>query len=329
MDSPSGARTDGGAQKCQKPARAAAIALGWLSMFSSLGACLLVLACAPRVVQVPATPDSYAFQNPQRVAIEGYDGDAMEPFVSRDGKYLFFNNLNEPNVNTNLHWAERIDDLHFKYRGELAGVNTPALEGVPSMDRDGNFFFVSNRSYDKTASTLYRSKFADGAVSNVELVPGVSLGKPGIVNFDAEISADGNTLYFVESQFSLFGNPKTARILIARRSGNSFVRDPASPKLLQTVNSDALTYAPATSASECELFFTRVGPPGSGLQGPAIYLTRRANRTLPFEAPQRLAAINGFVEGPTLSADEQSLYYHKKENGHMVLYRVTRAAPKP
>lgn len=321
---PSGARTDRSAQNGTGPASKGAIVLGWLSMFSSLGACVLVLACAPRVVQIPATPDSYAFQNPQRVTIEGYDGDAMEPFVSRDGKYLFFNNLNEPNVNTNLHWGERIDDLHFKYRGELAGVNTAALEGVPSMDRDGNFYFVSNRSYDKTASTLYRGKFADGVVNSVELVPGVSLGKPGIVNFDAEISADGNTLYFVESQFSLFGNPKTARILIARRSGNSFVRDPASAALLQAVNGDALTYAPATSASECELFFTRVGP-----QGPAIYLARRANRTLPFEAPRRLAAIKGFVEGPTLSADEQSLYYHKKENGHMVLYRVTRAAPKP
>jgi hypothetical protein len=43
----------------------------------------------------------------------------MEPFVSRDGKYLFFNNLNEPLVNTNLHWAERVDDLHSKHRGEI------------------------------------------------------------------------------------------------------------------------------------------------------------------------------------------------------------------
>jgi hypothetical protein len=293
-------------------------------LICALSACGLLSACAPPALQAPATSDSYVFQNPERVTIEGYGGEAMEPFVSRDGKYLFFNNLNEPKVNTNLHWAQRIDDLHFKYRGELAGANTPALEGVPSMDRDGSFYFVSNRSYDKTASTLYRGKFADGVLSNIELVPGVSLAKPGIVNFDAEISADGNTLYFVESQFSIFGNPKTARILQARRSGNSFVRDPASAAIFQAVNSDALTYAPAISASECELFFTRVAP-----QGPAIYRSRRASRGLPFETPERLAAITGFVEGPTLSADEQSLYYHKKENGHMVLYRVTRAVPTP
>ena len=298
---------------------------GWMSRLFPIEACALVAfglaACGPaRPAQDAPVASTNEFQNPQRVTIEGYDGDAMEPFVSRDGKYLFFNNLNEPKVNTNLHWAERIDDLHFKYRGEMQGVNTPALEGVASMDRDGNFYFVSNRSYDQTASTLYRGKFAEGVVSGVELVPGVSLGKPGIVNFDAEISADGNTLYFIESEFSLFGQPKNARILYARRNGNTFVRDANSAAILKTINTDALNYAPATPANELEIFFTRVGA-----QGPAIYVAKRTSKTLPFGEPLRLSAIDGFVEGPTLSPDELALYYHKKENGRLVIYRVTRA----
>ena len=292
-----------------------------LSLSFSFVACALVICCVPPPAEAPVQSTSDAFQNPQRVIIEGYTDDAMEPFLSRDVKYLFFNNLNEPTVNTNLHWAERIDDLHFKYRGELKGVNTPALEGVPSMDRDGNFYFVSNRSYDQTASTLYRGKFSDGVISGVELVPGVSLAKPGIVNFDAEISADGNTLYFVESEFSMFGQPKSARILYARRNGNTFVRDPACASIMQSINTDGLNYAPATSVSEREIFFTRAGP-----QGPAIYMTERASKTQPFQAPLRLAAITGFAEAPTLSPDEKSLYFHKKEDGHFVLYRVTRAA---
>jgi len=57
----------------------------------------------------------------------------MEPFLARDGKYLFFNNLNEPSVNTNLYWAEPVDDLTFQLKGEIGGVNTPALEGVASI----------------------------------------------------------------------------------------------------------------------------------------------------------------------------------------------------
>ena len=259
------------------------------------------------------------FRDPQRVTITGYDGDAMEPFVSRDGKYLFFNNRNDPHVNTDLFWAERQDDLHFQFRGELRGVNTPALEAVASMDKQGVFYFVSNRSYSRTASTLYRARFAGGALTGVELVPGVSLSKPGIVNFDAEISADGNTLYFVESRFSWWGKPKTARILIARHAGDTFVRDPESETLLKSINTDALNYAPATSASQCELFFTRVEP-----DGPAIYTASRADPNRPFGAPVRISAITGFVEAPTLSPDERSLYFHRRENGRFSIYRVTR-----
>jgi Tol biopolymer transport system component len=288
----------------------------------SLFPCFLFafIACRPTPsAQSGPARSSTEFQNPQRITIDGYNDDAMEPFLTRDGKYLFFNNLNEPNVNTNLHWAERIDDLHFKYRGEIQGVNTPALEGVASMDRQSNFYFVSNRSYDQTASTLYRGHFANGALTNVELVPGVSLAKPGIVNFDAEISADGNTLYFVESQFSILGQPKSAHILFARRNGNTFVRDDSSASIFQSINPAGLNYAPATSASECELFFTR-----ADTSGPAIYMSKRANKSQPFDPPLRIAAITGFAEGPTLSPDELSLYYHLKQNGRFQIYRVTR-----
>ncbi len=297
----------------------------WIWSVASILACVLGASCGHAPRPEAAAPATLEFGNPERVAILGYGGEAMEPFLSRDGKVLFFNNLNEPQVNTNLHWAERVDDLHFLYRGEIQGVNTAALEGVPSMDRDGNFYFVSNRSYDQTASTLYRGKFANGSITGIELVPGVSLSKPGIVNFDAEISADGNTLYFVESQFSIFHQPKSAIILIARRSGNTFVRDPASEAILKTVNDpDALNYAPATTADELEIYFTRVNKDHPEVHGPQILVAKRANRALPFGPPLRIRAITGFVEGPTLSPDEKSLYYHRKDDGHFVIYRVMR-----
>ena len=38
----------------------------------------------------PGTPGG-EFTHPQRVTIRGYNGDAMEPFLTRDGRYLFFN----------------------------------------------------------------------------------------------------------------------------------------------------------------------------------------------------------------------------------------------
>jgi hypothetical protein len=247
----------------------------------------------------------------------------MEPFITRDGRYLFFNNRNDPRVDTNLHYAERVDDLSFDYRGELKGANSPALDGVASMDRDGNLFFVSTRSYAQTLSTLYRGRFRAGSVSGVELVPGVSLRRPGSVMFDAEISPSGDALFVVDGEFAGGPNPKSADIAIAVRDGAGFRRLPASAEILRQVNTAALEYAPAISADLLELFFTRAANLSSSLQ-PAIYRTHRANVSQPFEVPERVAAITGFVEAPTLSADARSLYYHKLEGNRFVIYRIAR-----
>ena len=161
------------------------------------------------------------------MTIVGYDDHAMEPFLTRDGRYLLFNNLNAAPANTDLHFAERVDALTFRYRGPLAGVNTPALEGVATVDRSSTIYFVSPRAYESTFSTLYRGKLSDGTVTGVELIPGVSRKEPGIVNFDVEVSPDGDTLYFVDARFGRSG-PETADIVIAERRGTGFARRPDS-----------------------------------------------------------------------------------------------------
>ncbi len=272
----------------------------------------------------PQAGDEYrGFRAPQRVTIRGYDGHAMEPFFTRDGRYLLFNNLNEPEENTNLHYAERKDDLTFEYKGEVKGVNTAALEGVPSMDKDGMFYFVSPRSYDTTFSTLHRGRFKDGSVDGVELVPGVSRKQPGIVNFDVEISADGKTLYFVDGQFTKDGpNPRTADIVFAIRDGTGFKRDPNSSDILKLVNTEALEYAADISADGLELFFTRVNL--SPTTPPAIYRAARKSQDKPFGKPQKVAGPTGFVEASTLSHDGRTMYYHMLEKDRRVIYCMKR-----
>ena len=114
-------------------------------------------------------PEFFGFGTPERITILGYerekDSNAMEPFLSKDGRYLFFNNRNDPRTNTNLRYAERIDNTTFRYLGELKGVNTPVLEGVPSLDQNGIFYFVSVRNYKETVSTLFHGKFGENKVS--------------------------------------------------------------------------------------------------------------------------------------------------------------------
>ena len=292
-----------------------------------LATVLLALpSCGPRGltggVNPPFAPEYRAFGNPQRVLIRDYNGDAMEPFITKDGQYLLFNNKNDPRTNTNLHFATRVDDLTFQYRGELKGVNTAALEGVPSLDRQGTLFFVSTRSYKETLSTLYRGHFNHGTVARVELVTGVSRQQLGIVMFDAEVAADGNTLFVVDGEFSGRPHPNAADIVIAVRGGTWFRRLPSSAEVLKNVNTKALEYAPAISSDLLELFFTRADQ--SGATQPVILRAVRRSIEEPFERPERVSAITGFVEAPTLSGDGRSLYYHKAEGGRFVIYRTTR-----
>jgi len=277
---------------------------------------------AAKLKPTPA-PTPVPFSNPQVVTIDGYSQDAEEPLISRDGSILFFDNSNDPtkNPNTDIFWATRTDDVTFQYQGPIIGVDTTtALEGVPSMDVNNIFYFVSPRNYAAPDwATIYSGTFSNGNVPSVAMVPGISRRKAGRVNFDCEISADGNTLYFVDSVFRN-NQPKNAQIVIARKNGDTFARDRRSAKIMARINSAKLQYAPDVSASELELFFTRLNP-----TGPAIYVAERSNTSLPFGKPQLIAAITGFSEAPSISPDGKSLYYHHQDaDGVFRVYRVTR-----
>jgi WD40 repeat protein len=279
------------------------------------GASIAVIA----LFQLPYT----AFQHPERVTVASYPGDAMEPFLTHDGRFLLFNNRNDPGVDTNLHYAARIDALHFAYRGEIQGVNTSALEAVPSVSCAGDLYFVSTRSYPETFSTIYRARFAEGVAQGVGLVPGISRRTPGWVNFDAEVSADGQTLYAVDSLFSAAGTPRSANLFMARkRNDGTFERAGDSGDLLRLVNTNELEYAPAVSSDGLELFFTRVQIRADAQ--PRIWRSVRRGVREPFAAPQVVGVISGFAEAPALSPDGLSLYYHARIDGRFVIFRVTR-----
>ncbi len=248
----------------------------------------------------------------------------MEPFLSRDGATLLFNNLNQAPENTNLHWATRNNDTTFQYRGEVAGVNTADLEAVPTLDQAGHLYFVSNRNYATTLSTLYAGTFAQGTATGVHLLGGVSRQQAGWVNFDVEVSADGQALYFVDARFDQAGTPQTADLVMAASSGAGFQRLSNSEALLKNVNTDGLEYAAGISADQLTLYFTRVAAPLTAASVPEIMVATRATRGEAFGPPAKILAITGFAEAPTLAPDQKTLYFHRKENNKFELYLVRR-----
>ncbi|HAJ48504.1 MAG TPA: hypothetical protein DCL54_18155, partial [Alphaproteobacteria bacterium] len=219
--------------------------------------------------------------------------------------------------------AERVSAARFRYRGKVEGANTPALEGVPTMDCQNNLYWVSPRSYDKTLSTIYRGTFAQGRVTNVELVEGVSRKTAGIVNFDVEVSPSGNELYIVDGLFNALGGPNSADIAYAVRANSGFRRPEDASSLFAKINTSALEYAMAISHDGLELFFTRM----SGAlfwRKLTIEHSVRASTTAQWEPSRPIASIDGFVEGPTITADGKTLYFHKKVDGMFRLFMVTR-----
>jgi hypothetical protein len=139
---------------------------------------------------------------------------------------------------------------------------------------------------------------------------------PGLVDFDSEISADGNTLYFTRGTFST-----GAEMLVATRQNGNFMIDPNSARIMKTINDQSLNYAPDTSADELEFFFTRTNLNAE----PAIYRAVRGSKSQPFSEPRKIDAITGFAEAPSISPDGLSLYYHvKNAQGVFVINRVTR-----
>jgi hypothetical protein len=281
---------------------------------------LLLIACEKKDAQ-PST--SIRFEGETKVTVTGYADHLMEPFISRDGNVLMFNNSNEA-VNTNLHWATRVNDSTFEYKGEITGVNTASLEGVATMDMNGNLYFVSTRDYNQILATLYQGNFDTGTVTNLALVENISKYEAGWVNFDVEVDSSGETLYFVDGRFDQFGGPYEADLVIAKKINNQFQRLLNSDEILKNVNTSDLEYAACISADNLELYFTRITAPISASSIPEIFVASRFTENEPFGLPSKLTNISGFVEATTISPNGNILYYHKRGNDFKYSLFLTR-----
>lgn len=285
---------------------------------------------SPLVVTIAAqTTEEQTFSTPVALNIFDYTDHAMEPFISRDGATLFFNNLNDPSVNTNLHYATRVDATTFQYRGELGDVNTAQLEGVPTMAADGRFVYTSASDEGQAQRSLLREgSYSEGIVENAMIIAPAPLHAAGSVAMGGELSADGDTLYIVESVFTGNPVPESMDLHVAQRVGFGWQILDNSNTLMAALNSDELEYAPAISVDQLTLYFTRAEElaVGNEVAGTAlrILMATRDSVELPFREPIVVDEIQGFVEGPTIGPDGE-VYFHKKVDG---VFRLFVTAPQ-
>jgi hypothetical protein len=304
----------------------------WFSLFKSvrriLSLMLLMLlatSCGNSSSPPPVSNDYTVLSNPELVTINGYSNDVMEPFISRDGNYLFFNNNAVNSPQKDIFYATRVTDTVFQYQGPITAINSVAVDGVPTTDNTNKFYYVSLVSYNGSTNlnTLYSGVWSGNTVTSVTPLSTLTLSSP-LLFFDIEVNPGGSTLYLSVGAFTGGSSPSAADIVVAVNPGSGFTLDPNSTSIMANVNTaDKLEYAPAISANGLEIFFTRYDP-STGVA--RIYRAVRTNTSSAFGVPQLVSAITGFVEGPAFSPDEKSLYYHRLNSNTNLfeIYRVTR-----
>jgi hypothetical protein len=264
---------------------------------------LITISCSSNDSEISATPIYPSFGPKIEVTINDLSFDAMEPFISSDGNYLFFNNLND-GIDTKLFYATKINDSTFNYVGELLGANqttTPHLDAVADMDSNSNFYWTSTRDYPTELNNLFRGSFSDGIISNIERVQGdFNRNTPGWLVMDHGVSLDGQFLYFNNARFdedNCQGPCETTLGVGQKNNVSTFSTLPNSESILQNINdTNYIYYAPCISSDNQELYFTRYLKgqitPGTTFE---ICVAVRSNPLSEFSNP-----ISNLIEAPPL-----------------------------
>ncbi|MDO8408274.1 MAG: hypothetical protein Q7S95_03505 [bacterium] len=253
-----------------------------------------------------ATKQHSTSSNSEPVKIQGYEGFADEPFISRDGQYLFWNN-----PNGGIFYAKKITDTSFQYVGKVKGFSAANVyNGVPSMDEAGNFYFVAATGSGKGTYRLYRGTFKDGTVTDISVL-GITGNQNGQ---DMEISADGQTLYYMVPQGTSGEAAAMSTLVMASKNADgSFTKLANSDDLLKNITAEGnAEYAPNISTDGLELYYTAAI---TG-QGSGIYVSTRPSTSEPFGAPQLILKVDettGLREAPSISPDGKHLYYGQQK----------------
>ncbi|WP_445716892.1 hypothetical protein [Flavobacterium sp.] len=293
---------------------------------------LLIISCSKNSNDINQTPIYPSFGSEIDVNIVGLTFDAMEPFISPDGNYLFFNNIND-GVNTKLYYATKLNSTTFTFVGELTGTNqiaTPHLDAVADLDSNGNFYWTSTRNYPTELDNLFHGTFNSGIVTNIDRVHGdFNMNIAGWLIMDHGISLDGEYLYFNNARFDSQNcqGPCETNIGVAKKvNSTTFNKLPNSESILQNINNvNYIYYAPSISSDNLELYYTRY------LKGEItantvfeICVAVRNNTLDSFSDPKVLFSetISNLIEAPTLTVDKKVIYYHKKTaNSHKIVMR--------
>ena len=269
------------------------------------------------------------FGNEIPVTISGLTFDAMEPSISTDGNYIFFNSIND-GITTSLYYATKVNDSTFTYTGALTGANqtiTPRLDAVASSDSANKFFWTSTRNFPTQFDNCFHGTFNGTDVVNIGRLHGTFyIYSAGWLMMDAEINFSGNLLYYTNAYFGptyagCSGIPCKSKLGVAQKQNDStFNKLINSDGIMQNINdTNYVVYAPNISKNGLELYYTRILKNNVSV-GTQICVSLRTNLSDTFSLPSIFHPFSTLMpEATTLTSDQSKIYYHKKSGG---LYKL-------
>lgn len=196
------------------------------------------------------------WQQPEPVSFSSDQWSDLDPFLSPDGKQLFFVSTRPaPGTAKNIKnmdiWVATRKSDGWSEPFWISRVNSAGKEGSPSVDRLGNLYFFSDRVNGANRNMIYEARLIRGEYA--EPVPLPAPVNSGVSDTSPFISPDGNALLFYSTRPGGFGK---ADLYVAFKRHRKWDK---VKNLGPQVNGPDSEYNPAVAPDgEC-LFFGRGG----------------------------------------------------------------------
>lgn len=315
---------------------------GFLLMF---GSCAVLETSKDSNTGAPAGPSCFQqlgsnteWSSETEVEIDGYSQNAMEPKMSADQVVLFWNDKPASDDAMNIHYAVKQGSGRYLYIGTLPGtVSTTDLDGVPSIDSLGNFYFTSLRTYTSNKQSIFGGQISVLGPNSLQVVSvaaadsNVSFQQNGRVDMDVDVSWNGTLMIASRAVFSGQAYPDTSYLELFNVSSRVANVLSTSSDILKNVNLSACrVYAPSLSSDLLELYYTVI--PTNIVPGPLdlkVVVSKRGSTSEPFGTGAIISGITGeLTEGPAITYDDggKTLFYHKKDpaSGRFKIFKVSR-----
>jgi Tol biopolymer transport system component len=195
------------------------------------------------------------WQQPERISISGDAWSDLDPFVSFDGKQLFFISTRPESDALESHqknmdiWVAQRNGRDWIAPRRVENVNSDGKEGSPSVAADGTMYFFSDRKDGPGKNAIYESRCINGVYSTPILLPPTI--NSGTSNTSPFIARDGKTLLFYSTRLGGYGK---ADLYVSFKQHGKWSE---ASNLGPVVNSGESDYNPAVSPDGQYFFFGR------------------------------------------------------------------------